>query len=389
MANLKAEILEFPRQIERLFKLIDRTREEIIIVVPFYKKQMVDVILKRLPKNVKLRVLTRADSDSDITALESFHERGKVKTARNLHAKVIIFDKSVALVSSLNLSEYTNADMGVLLRGDICKKLVNLVNRWWNAAKELNKEDINRLKKKTNTGPKSIVKGSFFSLGGHIPVSRIPFKVQKPTSAQVENQDILININWSPHDYKKLCTQNEKISEIQVKCCHEWYACNYVWERSDGCASSTLFKDYWYATSRNAIKKGRLAFFVAKNPHLNYNYYMVGFLYMKSDKPTNHMKWGKMWVYGFDGDKDKSIKFPRTGNNVIRLDRKFCNTILKSLEIDWRKKPNWWRDASYLGLCLRKNPRYISRNDAIAIIREYYQRTRNQKAREILEDFAK
>lgn len=131
-----------------------------------------------------------------------------------------------------------------------------------------------------------------------------------------------------------------------------------------GCRSSYLFEDFKYATTKSAIEKGRLVFFIAKNPnlkdHKDYDYYFVGLLYMKSG--LDKRAWGER-LYYFEATKKKSIRFPSSGNKVIRLDK------------DLEKK---------LG-SLRGNPKYISREDAISILREYFEKTRDRKAKEILE----
>ena len=146
---MKAEILKFPWQIEKLLEFIERSQKEIMIVVPFYRKPEIDEILRRVSKDVKLRTLLRANSDSDIGALESLCKRGEVRSVPNLHAKILIFDRSIAIVSSLNLDsswEIGSLDVGVLLRGKACKKLVALADEWWEKGKQVSQKEIDRLK---------------------------------------------------------------------------------------------------------------------------------------------------------------------------------------------------------------------------------------------------
>ena len=354
---MKVEILEFPRQIEKLLGLVEKTRKEIMIVTPFYEAPEINEIIRRLPKNVKLRALIRASQDSDIDALKSLFEKGNIRAVRNLHAKILIFDRSTAIVSSLNIDsswERGSLDVGVLIRGKVCKKLVALVGKWWKKGGRVFQKKINLLEeaqKRAKAHPRPHEEPRL-SLGKRIQVQG--FKPKR-----FEERHLILNINWNPHNYTRACTLEEAKKNI---CCHERREClKKDWiKKYDGCASSYLFKDFEYATSKSAIKKDRLVFFIAKNPNLKNKYYFVGFLYMKSSR-SGRPAWGQR-LY-FKGDRAKSIRFPSSGNKVIQLDENF------------RKK---------LG-SLRGNPKYVLRRDAAAILREYFEKTRDRRVGKILE----
>jgi hypothetical protein len=354
--KVKAEILVLPHQIEKLLELVERTRKEIMIVVPFYEKLEIEEILKSLSKNVKLRALTRADIDSDVEALERLCKKGEVRAVPNLHAKILIFDRSIAIVSSLNLDsswERGSLDVGVLIRGKVCKKLVDIFNKWWEGGGRVTQEGIEQLKKaqkRSKTAVRIPIQKTRFALG-----KRIAVQVFKPTIC--EERDLILNINWNPHNFTRACTLKEAENNI---CCNQRRQClKEGWIKDGGCTSSYLFKDFEYATRKSAIKKGRLAFFIAKNPNLKNEYYIVGFLFMKSGR-RGRRAWGKT-LYLFLGDRKKSIKFPSSGNKVIRLD--------KSL----KKK-----------FASRRNPQYIPRANSMSILEEYLQKTRDRKAKKIL-----
>lgn len=88
--------------------------------------------------------------------------------------------------------------------------------------------------------------------------------------------------------------------------------------------SSTLFRDYEYYTFKKYIKKGNLAFFIARHPELD-KYVFIGFLYMK-DKPGRRTKHVKKFYY-FRAIKEKSIRFPLNEKKTIVFDRKFTEKL--------------------------------------------------------------
>ena|GEM_PF-4251158 len=134
---------------------------------------------------------------------------------------------------------------------------------------------------------------------------------------------------------------------------------------------------------RKMLKKGRIAFFIAPNPNLNGDYYIVGFITMKSSKPGDRA-WYSKTLYWFEGDPKKSVRLPSEGKGIIKFDRNLINK-LDNL-VDWGKKPKGQTDARYIGERVRKNPRYISNKDAKIILQECYAKTENKIIKQILEE---
>lgn len=353
------EILEFPKDIPRLLNLVKETRKTFRIVTPFYEEKEVKEILWYLPHKVKLRALTRADQNSNIQALEKLLKRGKVKLGKKIHAKVLVFDESAAIISSLNIAGWGSLNLGVLLRGKICKEIANIVDKWWKESETPSPGDIARLKREISRKRKPPSPRHLVGLGKDISVPRYKF------TSDVE-EHIIININWSPRNYERGCTREEV--EENILCLEQRQCLREKWYQRGGCASSWLFEDYKYATRKGAIKKGRLAFFIAKNPNLHGKYYFVGVLCMKGPSYTKSGRpekgWGKNLFY-FNADKGKSIRFPSSRSKAITLDSVF---------------------GKRLGSPLRGNPtRKISKNDAIRILEKYCSKTDDEKAKQLIE----
>lgn len=83
--------------------------DELLVISPFIKAAAISRILKN--RTAKIRVLTRfnlndfATEVSDISAIQSLIDAGaSVRGVRNLHAKLYIFGKSRAFVTSANLT---------------------------------------------------------------------------------------------------------------------------------------------------------------------------------------------------------------------------------------------------------------------------------------------
>jgi hypothetical protein len=198
----------------------------------------------------------------------------------------------------------------------------------------------------------------------------------------MSEQHIIISVNWSPQLFKGVCTSAEKQSKIQRDCCPESRRCyKEKWEK--GCMSAVLFRDHKYYTSRKAIKKGRLAFFIAKNPFIENEFYLVGFFTIKTAEPEQKYKRRGRTYYIFEGIREQSVRLPYYGPNLTKFDADLVRE-LPSLKVDWKNRHIYKSDASYISVCMRNNPRYISSGDAIHLLQVAFDNSEDEKIEKLL-----
>ena len=94
--------------------LVDNVQKELLIVSPYIDKtSIMDSIKIRAENGVKVRVLTRSPENnnkasSKIQFINNLVEYGvEVKINESVHAKILVFDRGVALISSMNLYAYS------------------------------------------------------------------------------------------------------------------------------------------------------------------------------------------------------------------------------------------------------------------------------------------
>lgn len=128
----------------QLDEALKTNHTSIRIVCPFIKKRVAQRLLKHgRPK--LLQVITRfnlsdfADRVSDISALRMLLESGaQVRGVRNLHAKLYLFGKSRAIVTSANLTEaalLTNHELGFVAEdARVLNPCHQYFNRLWDRA---------------------------------------------------------------------------------------------------------------------------------------------------------------------------------------------------------------------------------------------------------------
>lgn len=113
------------------------------IICPFIKEDALQRLLSHHPKRVQ--VITRfrlgdyADKVSDVAALRMLLDAGaSVRGVRNLHAKLYLFDKKRAIITSCNLTEAAlsrNQELGVVTTdGSIIKTCLDYFDRMWSVA---------------------------------------------------------------------------------------------------------------------------------------------------------------------------------------------------------------------------------------------------------------
>lgn len=107
------------------FNLVKESKKNIYLCAPFIKKEIVDRILENKKDGIEMVVITSSNisnflcSSLDISAIKELIKEGIiVRNYQNLHAKIYIFDRKKALVTSANLTNnalYRNYEYGVLI----------------------------------------------------------------------------------------------------------------------------------------------------------------------------------------------------------------------------------------------------------------------------------
>lgn len=90
--------------------LIENVRTELLIINPYVDMaNIVNLMKERVQKGCKVSLLTRAPIDREkMDVLNNLQEYGmKVLTNKTVHAKIMVFDRGVAIISSMNLYAFS------------------------------------------------------------------------------------------------------------------------------------------------------------------------------------------------------------------------------------------------------------------------------------------
>lgn len=90
--------------------LIESVRTELLVVNPFIdKSNMVNIMKDRAQKGTKIKVLTKPPEMKEKSEFVDFLQEYKIDVSVNksVHAKVMVFDRGVAIISSMNLFAYS------------------------------------------------------------------------------------------------------------------------------------------------------------------------------------------------------------------------------------------------------------------------------------------
>jgi hypothetical protein len=141
----------------KLLELVSNVEDELFISCPFIKEDIIKNILAHL-KEKKLKILLKTnifDISKNFCDLECLYllnsHNTEVRTIKNLHAKLFIFDNEKAIVTSSNLTKAGlnfNVEFGFLVEDKdlISRKLLPIINSYWNSAKKVNKNEIENIK---------------------------------------------------------------------------------------------------------------------------------------------------------------------------------------------------------------------------------------------------
>jgi len=414
------EIIENP-WLNRFYNYVKDTQEELFVVTPFFSETIIREIVNHSSPLVRLRFLFGASERaivqgvSDYEALIFLHEQSFqrdiiVRNIPNLHAKIVIFDKVKAILSSSNLTYEglrKNIEFGIELQGEIAGKLYKLVRAYWDSARELqiesgvngtrkrlqryrNRESSNR--KRTPKVPLDLgkpisPKGN--DLAATHPLRTLKTQVYHP-GRNVSNprggSNLLFNIWWNDNGFEGSCLD---ISNKEV--CRNYFIRKYGrddtigCERNrNGCDSAYIFANYaYYLNARlDRVELNKCAFFIARSPSDN-KYWIVGYLFIV-DKGADGF--GYQTEGGEDrilpqyiaGDRNRSLRF--------RPYLLFDEALIKELSLGekWGRRESSEVDWITRHTRSRASCVYISNSDAATILQTYSNHTTDKKHKVVI-----
>lgn len=139
----------------KFMKLVSEARSSIIIVCPFIKFNIIESILNHRRKNVEIKLLTKSDINDMSKGVFDFkiwdlifnHKNVEIRTIKNLHAKMFIFDENQAVISSSNLTNAGlnhNIEYGVKISDSnfIQSEIIPSYLLLWEQGKEISINDV-------------------------------------------------------------------------------------------------------------------------------------------------------------------------------------------------------------------------------------------------------
>lgn len=322
----------------------------------------------------------------------------KIWKGAKFHPKVYIFQKwqrASIIVGSSNLTGggigEGNIEANVLIQGNLKDPIIHDIREFfktiWNEGKPVRRRYLRTLQdtEKNQTDKISVLRKFEEKLDvpeskhqpQFVPEEKVKIEAEShPVVDPDAMENVITLINYSPEKYERVCRDKEGNKKY---CNNESFKWCIKRPKNEGCASSKIFRDYkFYVLSPDAFRKERCHFFFARNPNLDGEYYIVGFLYMKRKVKPPY----------YESDEKLSLRFDDKGPGVVPFDKKLADK-LPSLGIDWNTPRAKKRktDASVIGW-YHGNPIYLSNMDAVAILREYlirpYPRENKQKVRRII-----
>jgi phosphatidylserine/phosphatidylglycerophosphate/cardiolipin synthase-like enzyme len=132
--------------IELINELVKRSRSEILVVNPFVEACTPSDVLREAAPDKKVTVVLRPPADTvekyrvkKEKYIQSLRDAGvKVVSNKRVHAKVIVFDRAVAVVSSMNLDKSSTSgsswEAGLITKDDevveeIANSILNLIEK--------------------------------------------------------------------------------------------------------------------------------------------------------------------------------------------------------------------------------------------------------------------
>jgi len=416
--NTHSKIIQTP-WLNYLLNLVKNTKDELLIVVPFFSLEIVSKIVRHAHKDVELRFMLGANprgiaaGTSDYETLIFLHKMSSqrhiaVKNVPNLHGKVIISDRIKAIVSSSNLTQeglQRNIEFGVELDKESSKELYEILGKYWDEARSL----------RLNTGISSARQGlrSFQERERHQEMPQIPLDLgvriepkgddldYAPSVAIPEQEisspkpdmlidphdwhNLLFNVWWNDNDFKGACLD---ISNKTV--CRNYFLKRYGEDRTegcetrqDGCDSAYIFSNYAYYVNADLDQRflSKCAFFIARNPDDN-QYWLVGYLLIKETGEdfsyVNQAGETVTFLRYIKGDESLSLRF----QPYIPFNERFIRQLI--LGSRWGRRNtsevNWITHHTRSSISCT----YLSNADTAAILETYENMTKNRGHKEIV-----
>lgn len=415
--NIRARIIQTP-WLNYLFNMVRNTKDELLIVAPFFSLDIVRRIVKYAGKNVELHFMLGANprgiaaGTSDYEALVFLHEMSfrrhiVVKNIPNLHGKVIISDRNRAIVSSSNLTReglQRNIEFGVELNEETSRELYKIMRKYWNEARTLAlNAGINNARQGLTSfqenerhqeipqipldlGARVEPKGSDLNSVPSGVISEQEFSPPRPREVTDPHDwhNLLFNVWWNDNEFKGACLD---ISNKTV--CRNFFLKRDGEDRTQecetyqsGCDSAYIFSNYAYYVNTHYIDHrflNKCAFFIARNPDDN-QYWLVGYLLIKETGEkfsyVNQAGETVSFQHYIKGDRSLSLRF----QPYMVFDERFIRAL--PLASRWGRRDttevNWITHHTRSSISCT----YVSNADAAAILETYGNLTKNSRHRE-------
>jgi hypothetical protein len=405
-------------------EFVKSTKNELLVVAPFFSLEIINKILEYAGEGVELRFLLGAKlrgiaaGVSDYDALIRLHEISFqrniiVRNIPNLHGKVMISDQTKAIISSSNLTRkglQKNIEFGIELDGNSALELYRMVREYWNEAEVIKlNQGINNARKGLTSFQEKEKNREIpqipLTLGNHIcpkgndvkassPVAVIGQNVISPLQETLadpdKKQNLLFNVWWNDNQFRGACLD---ISNKTV--CRSFFLKYYREDRTEecetyqnGCDSAYIFSNYAYYINTNLDNQflNKCAFFISRNPDDN-KYWIIGYLFI-IEKGENFRYAKESGETGtipryIKGDESRSLRF----QPYIVFNEGFIRQL--PLGNKWGSKET--SEVSWITHHTRSSASctYLSNADAATILETYKNSSKNNRDKEILLEILK
>lgn len=411
--NTRSKIIQTP-WLNYLLNLVRNTKDELLIVAPFFSLEIVKKILQYAGKKVELHFMLGANlrgiatGASDYEALIFLHQmssqrRITLRNIPNLHGKVIISDGIKATVSSSNLTHeglLRNIEFGVELDKENSQELYEIIKEYWNEAEPLTlNAGINSARKGLISFQEKEMRQEMpkipLGLGARIEpkgddldyISPGTFFEQEFSSPKLgmvidphDWHNLLFNVWWNDNDFKGACLD---ISNKTV--CRSYFLkrdgedrTQECETRQSGCDSAYIFSNcaYYINGDLGNTFLNKCAFFIARNPDDN-QYWLIGYLFIKEiGKNFNYVNQaGETVLFQryIKGDESLSLRF----QPYVLFDERFIRQLIIGSRWGQRNtsEVNWITHHTRSSISCT----YLSNADAAIILETYGNLTKNSR----------
>ena len=144
---------------DKLIRLLKEAEEEVFLCSPYLDWEIIQAIIKEMPKVKRLTILTSGDPRNKDALLHLYgNDSIETKLIDNLHAKVYLLDEKIAIITSSNLAKAglgvvpgkENYEIGVIIIKDTTlignlKKYLEELLECATSLQELSRKDLEEL----------------------------------------------------------------------------------------------------------------------------------------------------------------------------------------------------------------------------------------------------